>query len=323
MKIIHTIVKLLTSQTAVFVSLAAALAFIEPSAFKWVKGDTQTIILGLIMLTMGMTLSADDFRILLKRPFDIFLGAMAQYTIMPLLAWLIVKIFDLPLGVGIGLLLVGTCPGGVSSNIMSYLTKGDVAYSVGMTTASTLLSPAITPLLMLWLSGENVDVDAFGMFKSILYVTLLPVGIGTTLNILFGKKEFYKQAMRFMPALAVIALAMIVGGVTAWHGSHFFTSGLVIFCAIATHNALGYFGGYFTGSIFKMTIPQKRTLSIEVGCQNAGLATNLASTHFAAHPEAAVASAVACVYHSISGTILANIFYMISKKAPSASTSRR
>ena len=315
--------KVFSDQTAIFVLIVAGIAMFKPDLFYWVKGSSQTAILGFIMLTMGMTLSTEDFKILAKRPLDIFIGACAQYTFMPLLAFAIVEIANLPKGIAVGLLLVGTCPGGVSSNIMSYLAKGDVAFSVGMTTASTLLSPAITPLLMLWLSGENVDVDAFGMFKSILYVTLLPVGIGTTLNILFGKKEFYKQAMRFMPALAVIALAMIVGGVTAWHGSHFFTSGLVIFCAIATHNALGYFGGYFTGSIFKMTIPQKRTLSIEVGCQNAGLATNLASTHFAAHPEAAVASAVACVYHSISGTILANIFYMISKKAPSASTSRR
>ena len=303
----------LSKSTAVFVGITAVVAFFYPEAFSWVKGNTQTFILGFIMLTMGMTLSSDDYKILAKRPFDIFIGACAQYTIMPLVAWLLVQIFDLPKGIAIGLMLVGTCPGGVSSNIMSYIAKGDVALSVGMTTASTLLSPIMTPLLMLWLSGENVDVDAWGMFKSILIVTLFPVCTGSLLNIFLGRKQIYKTTMQIMPSLSVIGLAMIVGGVTALHGHLFFTSGIAIFCAIALHNALGYCGGYTIGKIFGMNVAQKRTLSIEVGCQNAGLGTNLASTHFQALPEAAIASAVACVYHSISGTFLASIFSKLKK----------
>ncbi|MBE6413248.1 MAG: bile acid:sodium symporter family protein [Verrucomicrobiaceae bacterium] len=303
----------LSKNTALFVGISAIIAFFCPSAFSWVKGNTQTFILGFIMLTMGMTLSGNDYKILAKRPFDIFIGACAQYTIMPLIAWTLIQVFDLPKGVAVGLLLVGTCPGGVSSNIMSYIAKGDVAFSVGMTTASTLLSPVMTPLLMLWLSGENIDVDAWGMFKSILIVTLIPVCVGSTLNILFGKKQTYKTAMQVMPSLSVVGLAMIVGGVTALHGHLFFTSGIAIFCAIALHNTLGYCGGYVIGKLFGMNTAQKRTLSIEVGCQNAGLGTNLASTHFQALPEAAVASAVACVYHSISGTFLASIFAKFKK----------
>ena len=303
----------LSKNTALFVGISAIIAFFCPSAFSWVKGNTQTFILGFIMLTMGMTLSGNDYKILAKRPFDIFIGACAQYTIMPLIAWTLIQVFDLPKGVAVGLLLVGTCPGGVSSNIMSYIAKGDVAFSVGMTTASTLLSPVMTPLLMLWLSGENIDVDAWGMFKSILIVTLIPVCVGSTLNILFGKKQTYKTAMQVMPSLSVVGLAMIVGGVTALHGHLFFTSGIAIFCAIALHNTLGYCGGYVIGKLFGMNTAQKRTLSIEVGCQNAGLGTNLASTHFQALPEAAVASAVACVYHSISGTFLASIFAKLKK----------
>ncbi len=310
MKTLQKISGILSGQTALFVILAAGIAFLQPSLFFWVKGDTQTAILGFIMLTMGMTLSTKDFQILAKHPADIFIGACAQYTLMPLLAFALVHIFNLPKGIAVGLLLVGTCPGGVSSNIMSYLAKGDVALSVGMTTASTLLAPVMTPLLMLWLSGEIVEVDAAGMFKSILIVTILPVMGGALMNFFFGKNQSYLKAMKIMPAFSVVGLAFIVAGVTAYHGRHFLTSGMAIVCAIMLHNALGYFTGYMVGIAVGMKKAQRRTISIEVGCQNAGLGTNLASTHFQALPEAALATAVACVYHSISGTILANLFSM-------------
>ena len=305
--------KLFSDQTAIFVIAVAIFAMFQPELFYWIKGSAQSALLGFIMLTMGMTLSTDDFKILAKRPFDIFIGACAQYTIMPLLAFAIVEIANLPKGIAVGLLLVGTCPGGVSSNIMSYLAKGDVAFSVGMTTASTLLSPIMTPILMLWLSGESVEVNAIGMFKSILIVTLLPVIIGSLFNWIFAKNKSYKSAMQIMPMFSVIGLALIVAGVTAYHGENFFTSGVAIFCAISIHNFLGYLSGYIIGFITGMKTPQRRTIAIEVGCQNAGLGTNLASTHFPALPEAALASAVACVYHSISGTILANAFALYDK----------
>lgn len=308
MKTLQKISSFLSGQTALFVIAAAGLAFFHPTLFLWVKGDVQTAILGFIMLTMGMTLSAKDFEILAKHPVDIFIGACAQYTLMPLLAFGLVHFFNLPKGIAVGLLLVGTCPGGVSSNIMSYLAKGDVALSVGMTTASTLLAPLMTPMLMLWLSGEIVEVDAAGMFKSILIVTILPVLGGALMNLFFGKNPSYLEAMKAMPAFSVAGLALIVAGVTAYHGQHFLTSGVAIVLAIALHNALGYLTGYMVGIATRMNKAQRRTISIEVGCQNAGLGTNLASTHFQTLPEAALATAVACVYHSISGTILANIF---------------
>lgn len=313
MKFLFKLSEILSSQTAIFVMLAAGLAFVRPEAFEWVKGDTQAGILGLIMLTMGMTLSAADFKILLEKPLYILIGAIAQYTLMPLGALLIVHIFGLPKAIAAGLLLVGCCPGGVSSNIMSFLAKGDLAYSVGMTSVSTLLSPLVTPALMLLLSGEIVEINALAMFKSILIVTLIPVCVGMLFNFIFSRFKFYKSLIKLMPALSVISLALIVGGVTAYQGSHFFKSGLLIFCAIALHNALGYAGGYAVAKFFKMRKDKCRTLSIEVGCQNAGLATNLASAHFPALPEAALASAVACVYHSLSGTILANAFAFSDK----------
>ena len=265
------------------------------------------------MLTMGMTLRPADFRILAARPWDIGIGALAQFSIMPLIAWLLVACFDLPRGIAAGLILVGCCPGGVSSNIMSFLCRGDVPYSVGMTTVSTLLAPFMTPLLMLWLAGESIDVDAIGMFRSILFVTILPVAIGTFCNGKWGKQESYAEVCKIMPGLSVIALACIVGGVTAAKGSSFFTSGALIFITVFLHNALGYILGHSVARIARMNRPKRRTLSIEVGMQNAGLATVLATRHFPTMPEAAVASAICCVWHSISGTLLAGIYNAIDR----------
>ncbi|MBO5781122.1 MAG: bile acid:sodium symporter family protein [Opitutales bacterium] len=313
MKFLFRLAKILSSKTALFVIAAAVLAFFYPNLFLWVRGDAQAFILGFIMLSMGMTLSAEDFKILLRRPWDIFIGVCVQYTFMPLIAYAMVKFFDLPTGIAIGLLLVGTCPGGVSSNIMSYLANGDVAFSVGMTTASTLISPILTPLLMLVLSGENIEIDAVGMFKSILIVTLFPVIAGAVLNFLFSKKKAYMDAIQIMPAFSVLGLAFIVAGVTALCADKILTSGIAIFLLVALHNGLGYLSGYLMGVILKMGIARRRTLAIEVGCQNAGLGTNLACRHFSAMPEAALATAVACVYHSISGTVLANIFALCDR----------
>lgn len=303
----------LAKQTPAFITAVAVLAYFVPGAFTWVHGTTQTAVLGVIMLTMGMTLTGKDFRILASRPLDIAIGAAAQFLIMPLLAFSITHVLGLPRGVAVGLILVGCCPGGVSSNIMSFLCKGDVAFSVGMTTVSTLLAPVMTPLLMLHLAGELVDVDAIGMFKSVLLVTIMPVAIGFLLNTAFGRRPGYGEAMKVMPGVAVIGLACIVGGVTAAHGGKFMHSGVLIFVAVFLHNSLGYALGYAAGLLSHFSSAKKRTISIEVGMQNAGLATVLAGTHFPACPEAAMASAVSCVWHSISGALLAGIFNLLDR----------
>ena len=313
LRFFQTVSRTLAAYTSPLIVGIAAVTFFYPPLFCWVKGDLQTLILGIIMLTMGMTLSTDDFKILAKRPLDIFIGAVAQYTIMPLLAWLLVKVMHLEPGIAIGLLLVGCCPGGVSSNIITFLSRGDVAFSVGMTTASTLLAPVMTPFLMYYLAGNEIDVNAVAMFKSILIVTILPVAIGAAGNFFLGKKLLYQEVCKVMPGISVLAFACIVGGVITFQGHHFFQSGLVIFAAIFVHNLLGYILGYSVGCLTKMSQAQKRTISIEVGMQNAGLATNLAGNHFAAEPNAALAAAVSCVWHSISGTFLAAFFRLLDK----------
>ena len=209
-------------------------------------------------------------------------------------------------------------PGGVSSNIMSYLCGGDVAFSVGMTTVSTLLSPFMTPLLVSFLaSGTHVSIKALPMFVSIIETVIFPVAVGFLLNYLLGKKKAFAEAQKVMPGIAVLGLAFVVGGVVSSQGSKFFTSGVVIFAAVLLHNGLGYLLGYGAGKLVGMNTAKKRTISIEVGMQNAGLATNLATTtaQFASTPESAIICAVSCTWHSISGTLLAGAFALKDKMA--------
>ena len=313
-KMSHT----LASHTAPFVIATAVVAFFAPSLFGWVKGTNQIAILFVIMFSMGLTLTTEDFKLLAKRPLDIFIGAAAQYTIMPLLAYTLSKVFQLPDEIAVGLILVGCCPGGISSNIMSFLCRGDVPFSVGMTTASTLLAPIMTPMLVLLLAGERIEVPAAGMFLSIVESVILPVFVGFLLNYLYGKKEGFKDVQQVMPAIAVIGLALIVGGVISLQGANFFTAGVVIFLAVLAHNSLGYLLGYTVGRLTGMNTAKKRTISIEVGMQNAGLATGLAMAHFAIYPHAALAAAVSCAWHSISGTLLAGWFAKRDEKAEQA-----
>ena len=297
------------------VIFVAVFTFFVPEVFEWVKGTTQTVILGIIMLTMGLTLTTDDFKILLRRPFDIFIGACAQFIIMPLLAYTLVKVFHLEPALAIGILLVGCCPGGVSSNIMSYLCHGDVAFSVGMTCASTLLAPVMTPLLMKITAGEIIEIDSIGMFLNILIVTIIPVAIGSTLNYLFSKRSVFPKLQGMMPGLSVICLACIVGGVISTVHDDLVSRGLALFlwtfAVVLCHNSLGYLLGYMVGKMCKFSTAKKRTVSIEVGMQNAGLATNLATVFFAAQPLSVLPCAISCAWHSISGTILAGIYLKV------------
>ena len=310
---------LLTSYTPFFIIGVAVAAFFAPAAFTWVAGYTQTVLLGFIMLTMGLTLTTQDFKVLARRPLDIVLGACAQYTLMPLIAFLLTRLFHLDTALAVGIVLVGCCPGGVSSNIMSYLCHGDVAFSVGMTTASTLLAPLMTPALVLLIIGEKIEVDAIGMFTDILIVTILPVAAGFVLNLTLSGRESFRKIQSVMPAFSVLALACIVGGVVALvhddlvkgGAGLFFWIFFVVFC----HNSLGYLTGYLTGKMARFSTAKSRTISIEVGMQNAGLATVLASRFFmTAYPLAVVPCAISCAWHSISGTILAALFAWSDKR---------
>ena len=311
-RLLQSLSRQLAQHASLFVTAIAILTFFVLDLFLWVRGTTQTVILGIIMLTMGLTLTTQDFRILAKRPLDILIGACAQFFIMPCVAYLLVRIFHLEPALALGILLVGCCPGGVSSNIMSYLCHGDVAFSVGMTCTSTLLAPVMTPLLMQLTAGEIIEIDAIGMFLNILIVTIIPVGIGCFLNYTYSKRECFPTIQSLMPGLSVTCLACIVGGVISTVHDALVARGLMLFlwtfAVVLCHNTLGYILGYTAGRLAHFNTAKKRTISIEVGMQNAGLATVLAGTFFAAQPLSVLPCAISCAWHSISGTILAGLF---------------
>lgn len=322
MTLLLSISQYLARYTSLFIIVVAVIAFLAPDTFAWVQqGQRASVILGLIMLTMGCTLSTQDFRILLSRPIDILIGTIAQYTIMPVVAWMLARLFHLDAFMTAGVILVGCSPGGVSSNLMSFLCKGDVAYSVGMTTVSTCLSPFVTPLLVLWLAGAEIEVDAWGMFQNILLVTLIPVALGVAFNYFLGKRKDFQQIQGIMPGISVLCLASIVGGVIFTVHPQLRERGmeliLLTLAVVTLHNGAGYLLGYLAGKAFGFDTAKRRTLSIEVGMQNAGMATVLARNFFAspamiaANPMAALAvipCAISCAYHSISGTLLAGFF---------------
>ncbi len=317
-KILQSISRFLANYTSAFIIAIAIFAFFMPHTFDWVRGTTQTVILGIIMLTMGLTLTTEDFKILARRPLDVFIGTCAQFIIMPGVAYLLVRVWHLDPALALGILLVGCCPGGVSSNIMSYLCHGDVAFSVGMTCASTLLAPVMTPLLMQITAGEIIEIDAVGMFLNILIVTIIPVGIGCALNYAYGRRSYFPTLQSLMPGISVTALACIVGGVISTVHDDLMERGLFLFLwtfmVVFCHNSLGYLLGWFAGKLAGFNTAKKRTVSIEVGMQNAGLATVLAGHFFAAQPLAVLPCAISCAWHSISGTILAGLFLWWDKR---------
>ena len=280
--------RVLANYTSIFVIGVAVFTFFFPHTLDWVRGITQTVILGIIMLTMGLTLTTNDFKILAQRPLDVFIGACAQFIIMPGVAYLLVHVWHLDPALALGILLVGCCPGGVSSNIMSYLCHGDVAFSVGMTCASTILAPVMTPLLMKITAGEIIHINAIGMFQGILLVTIIPVAIGCTLNYIYGKRECFPTIQSLMPGISVTCLAFIVGGVISTVHDDLVARGMMLFlwtfAVVFCHNTLGYCLGWLAGKLAGFNTAKKRTISIEVGMQNAGLATVLAGNFFAAQP---------------------------------------
>lgn len=328
LKLLQAASQFLSRYCSWVVIAAAVISGFFPNLFAWVQdGNNASIILGIIMLTMGCTLSAEDFKVVLSRPLDILLGTAAQFTVMPFVAFALTRVFGLDPYLSVGIILVGCCPGGVSSNIMSFLCHGDVAFSVGMTTVSTLLAPIVTPLMVLWLAGQQIEVNALGMFQNICYVTLLPVACGCLFNYLLGHRENFKQIQSVMPGISVLCLALIVGGVIFTVHPRLEENGLSLIAltlaVVTCHNGLGYLLGYLIGKAAKFSIAKRRTISIEVGMQNAGMATVLASNFFAtpaaiaANPMAAlsvVPCAISCAYHSISGTILASWFAAQDKK---------
>ncbi|MDD6134979.1 MAG: bile acid:sodium symporter family protein [Selenomonadaceae bacterium] len=301
MKSLENLSSFISKYMAVFVILVAAIALIQPWTFKW-AAPKITILLGIVMFGMGMTLRLRDFKLVFQRPKDVFVGALAQFTIMPALAWLLAKGFGLPPELAAGVILVGTCPGGTSSNVMTYLARGDVALSVSMTMTTTVLAPIVTPLLTWWLAGEWVEISLAAMMLSIVQVVILPIVLGILINSFF--EETVQKIVKLLPLVSVVAIVLIVGGVVSVSSQRILETGLLIMLVVMLHNLLGYSIGFLIAKALHMNVAKAKAISIEVGMQNSGLATSLAILHFGA--AAAIPGAIFSVWHNISGSLAAN-----------------
>ena len=258
------------------------------------------------MFGMGLTLSPKDFRVVFSRPKDVLTGCLAQFTIMPLMAWLLTKAFALSPDLALGVILVGCCPGGTASNVITYLAKGDLALSVGMTATSTILAPVLTPLLVWLMAGTFVDVDTTAMLLSIVYVVIAPIIAGFLIQHFLP--TFTRRAVDYLPAFSSVMIAFVVMIVVSHNAARLLTGGLVVVLVVMLHNLSGLALGYGIGCLLGLTHDKRTSISIEVGMQNSGLASSLATLHFAAFPMAAIPGAVFSVWHNISGALMAKFY---------------
>lgn len=290
---------------AIWVVVFAFIAAQFPDTFKqivpWIP-----YLLGIVMLGMGLTLTFKDFAEVTKNPKAAIIGVVAQFVVMPSVAFFLAKAFQLPPDLAIGVILVGSCPGGTSSNVMTYLAKGNTALSVACTTVSTLLAPILTPAIFYLFASEWLEIDASAMFISVLQMVLLPIFIGVIIRSIFKQK--IEQFSQTMPLISVVAIVLIVTAVVAVSKDRIIESGLLVFIVVVLHNVLGYAIGYLVSRVLKLPIADSKAIAIEVGMQNSGLGVALAALHFKATPLVAVPSAVFSFWHNISGPILAMIF---------------
>lgn len=287
--------------------LLSTLAYLMPSAFIDLKPAIIPL-LSLIMFSMGLTLSVEDFKRALSMPKLIISGLLLQYTIMPLTALAVAMLFQLDSALSIGLILLGACPGGTASNVITYLARGNVALSISLTSISTLLAILLTPLITLLLADAAINVPAGKMLLSILTMVILPVGFGLGLNHYFSQR--IKTIEAYLPLVAVTAIVIIIAIITALNVSQLSQLGISLLLAVALHNLFGLFAGYSSAKLLGYSSKECRTLAIEVGMQNSGLAVALAIKHFSA--AAALPGAIFSIWHNLSGSALA---FFWSKKS--------
>lgn len=285
-------------------------SFIYPPLISWFKGDYISFALALIMLGMGLTLTLDDFKRVLKFPKSVFIGVSLQYTVMPLSGYAIAYIYDLPTPFAVGLILVACCPGGTASNVLTFIAKADVALSVTLTSISTLLSVLLTPLLTLYLAGNRVDVNSVGLLLSTLKVIILPVAIGVFLNYFFPKLT--KKLSIVSPLLAVLMIILIVASVIAANKAPITESGFKLLASVFSLHIAGFLFGYILSILLKENLISARTISIEVGMQNSGLGVLLARENFT-NPLTAVPCAISSLAHSLIASVLAAFWRRESK----------
>lgn len=302
MKSLASLSRFVGNTFAAWVVLFAVLGFLLPDLFRQLTPWIVTL-LGIIMFGMGLTISGRDFAEVLRRPVNVGVGVASQFLIMPLLAVALTMIIPMSPEVAAGVILVGCCPGGTSSNVMTYLAKGDVALSVACTSVTTLMAPIVTPFLMLMLASEYLPVDAWAMFQSIVKVVLLPLALGFAAQKLLP--AFVRAAVPALPLVSVTGIVLIVAAVVGASKGAIVQSGMMIFAVVVLHNMLGYLIGFIAARLAGLDLAARKAIAIETGMQNSGLAAALATAYFS--PLTAVPAAIFSVWHNISGALVANI----------------
>jgi BASS family bile acid:Na+ symporter len=289
-----------------WVLLGGALALAQPAWFTWFSGEFITYGLAVIMLGMGITLTVDDFKRVLKMPRAVGIGVAAHYAIMPFLGWTIAHLLKLETQFAVGLILVSCCPCGTASNVVNYLARSNVALSVLMTMCSTFGAIVMTPLLTKWLAGKYVPVDALGLFLSTAKIVLAPVVFGVFLN------RYAPRVVKFVlpvsPLVSVLAITLICASIIGGSAKDFARSGGELILAVFLLHTGGFFLGYVASRLLRCDELTSRTISVEVGMQNSGLGAALAREHFAALPLAALPCAISATFHSVIGSVLAGLW---------------
>lgn len=292
----------ITHAFPLWVALGGALALVRPAWFTWFSGPWIVWGLAVIMLGMGLTLTVDDLRGLLRLPRAAAVGLAAQYTVMPALGWLVGRVFGLPTPFAVGLILVSCCPGGTASNVVTYLARAHVALSVLMTLLSTLAAVLLTPWLTGRLAGTLVAVDGWGLFRSTVQVVLAPVVAGIAINRLAGRAV--SRVLPVLPLVSVVAIVLICSSIIGGSAGAIRDAGFRLLGAVFAVHAAGFALGYAAGRVMGFDAAVRRTIAIEVGMQNSGLGVVLARRHFA-DPLTAVPAAISSVFHSVIGSALA------------------
>ena len=295
---------LLTKYIGVIIIFFSVLAFFWQDGFAWTTNYTS-VFLGVAMFGMGLTIHMGDFQVVFSRPKEVIIGCVAQYTVMPLVAWILAVVFHLPQDLAIGVILVGCCPGGTASNVITYIAGGDVALSVGMTIVSTLAAPLMTPLLVYGLAGAWVEVSFWAMVLSVVKVILIPVLLGILLRSLFGKQ--IQKISDILPLISVVSIVMIISGIVANNAEKIVSYGVLVLGVVMLHNLFGMGIGLLAAKLLKVEYSRTTAIAIEVGMQNSGLAVSLATANFATNPLATLPGAIFSVWHNISGSIFAGI----------------
>ncbi len=309
MHVLEKIGELLGRAMAVVVLAVAALALFVPETCLWIRLEWVNRLLAVVMFGMGLALKPGDFAPVFRRPRDVLTGCAAQFLLMPFFAFCLSKAFGLDPALTAGVVLVGACPGGTSSNVITYLSRGDTALSVGMTAVNTLLAPLLTPAIAYLLLRATVNVDVASMFLSIVTVVIAPIALGFAANRLFGNAT--RRAAKVLPLVSVAAICMIVASVVSHNSAKILSTGAVVFAVVVLHNLLGYAAGFGLGKVLRLPPPKTKALSIEIGMQNSGLATALAASAFPALAMATVPGAIFSVWHNISGAVLASVYRRI------------